>query len=105
MLLVFVLSGVLEPPIQTVPVHNTSAVDVRYWVDTEALTALAKENYGFQILKCLNPDVRERSVQLALPHALVVCVSVVTASRAKHGMLLICGGAPARCLTGPDPCG
>ena len=71
LLLVFVLSGVLEPPIQTVPVHNTSAVDVRYWVDTEALTALAKENYGFQILKCLNPDVRERSVQLALPHALV----------------------------------
>jgi hypothetical protein len=51
-------AGILEPPVQSFPLYNTSQVDVKYWIDTEAVNALNAENYGFSVLDCLNTEVR-----------------------------------------------
>jgi hypothetical protein len=49
--------------VQSFPLYNPSQVDVKYWIDTEAIDALNAENYGFSVLDCLTTEVRSFSHQ------------------------------------------
>ena len=48
--------GVMEPPVQAVPLFNAGAAPLRFMVDDRALRSLVEANYGFEVLRCLDRD-------------------------------------------------
>jgi hypothetical protein len=48
--------GNVNPPIQTFELRNDGIWPLEYRVDLTSLVCLQEENYGFEVLACLNPS-------------------------------------------------